>query len=45
MRPVTEVEETPAEDSHHGSGAGIGSLYTIILSSKVLFVNTKVDRK
>lgn len=45
MRLEEDFEETPAEHSHHGSGAGIGSLHTIILSSKVLFGSTKVDRK
>lgn len=45
MRLAEEVEETPAEHPHHGSGAGIGSLHTIILSSKVLFGNTQADRK
>lgn len=45
MGLVWEVNETPAEHSHHGSGAGIRSLHTIILSSKVLFANTKEDGK
>lgn len=45
LRLVEEVEETLGEHPHHGSGAGIRSLHTIILSSKVLYGNTRADRK